>query len=302
MIITDNKQWFNNSTTTQGIAPLTVQDVIQQEFPRVAPTPVSMIELDAKVAKIDQAILKHKHFLEGLQNKEAPYASSINLSTEVAKTDQAILRHQNLLEGLQNAEAAYISSINLSNRDDSEAEVTSTNTDGRPIYTCRACKYSAINKTNFNIHLKAKKHSKNTKIWQMNKKLARAEASKYNPMEANVSAEKTRKKFMAFAQHVARAAAEAAEIRRNSLVNIHSKKAKAIQNKQSNKWKDLEQDPKWDIISNLLQNDIKRSNTYSINENNNYSYHRYGCNIISYESSRYPERKNTITGTMPTIY
>jgi succinyl-CoA synthetase beta subunit len=69
---------------------LTVQDVIQQEFPRVAPTPVSMIELDAKVAKNDQAILRHQNLLEGLQNTEAAYASSINLSAEVAKTDQAI--------------------------------------------------------------------------------------------------------------------------------------------------------------------------------------------------------------------
>ena len=81
----------------------------------------------------------------------------------------------------------------------------------------------------------------------MNKKLARAEASQYNPMEENVSAEK-RKKFMAFAQNVARAAAEAAEIRRNSLVNILSKKAKRIQKEQGNKWKDLEQDPKWNVI------------------------------------------------------
>ena len=222
-----NAQWSNaplcttpstvpvvySNTTTQGTAPLTVQNVIQQEFPMVAPTPVSMLELEA----------------------------------EVAKTDQAILRHQNLLEGLQNAEAAYASSINFSSKDDFEAKVISTNTEGRPIYTCRACKHSTINRTNFNIHLKAKKHSKNNKIWQMNKKLARAEASQYNPMEENVSAEK-RKKFMAFAQNVARAAAEAAEIRRNSLVNILSKKAKRIQKEQGNKWKDLEQDPKWNVI------------------------------------------------------
>ena len=83
------------------------------------------------------------------------------------------MRHQNLLEGLQNVEAAYVSSINLSNRDDFEAEVTSTNTDGRPIYTCRACKYSATHKTNFHNHLKAQKHSRNRNIWQMNKTFAR---------------------------------------------------------------------------------------------------------------------------------
>ena len=271
-ILFPNVQWSNappcttpstvpvvySSTATQGTAPLTVQEVIQQEFPRVAPTPVSMIEIDAKLAENDQIILRHKNLRTGLQSTKAAYASSINLAAEVAKTDQAILRHQTLLEGLQNAEAAYVESIDLSKTDDFEAEVTSTNTDGRPIYTCKACNHSTINKTNFNIHLKAQRHSKNNKIWQMNKKLARIEASKYNPIEANASAEKTRKIFMDFAQHVARAAAEAAEIRKNSLVNSHSKKAKAIQKEQSNKWKDLEQDPKWDVISNLLINNMEQ--------------------------------------------
>jgi hypothetical protein len=104
--------------------------------------------------------------------------------------------------------------------------------------------------------LKAQKHSRNRNIWQMNKTLARAEASQYNPMDKNVSTDKTRKKFMDFAQQVARAAAEAASIRRNFLVDIHSKKEKITQNKQSNKWENLEQDPKWKIVSNLLQNDM----------------------------------------------
>jgi hypothetical protein len=67
-----------------------VQEVIQQEFPRVAPTPVSMIEIDAKLAENDQIILRHRNLVAGLQNTEAAYASSINLSAEVAKTDQAI--------------------------------------------------------------------------------------------------------------------------------------------------------------------------------------------------------------------
>jgi hypothetical protein len=244
-----------SSTATQATPPLTVREEIQQEFPRVAPTPVSMIEIDAKLAENDQIILRHKNLRTGLQSTKAAYVSSMNLA-EVAKTDQAILRQQNLLEGLQNAEAAYLEFMDLSRTDNFEAEVTSTNTDGRHIYTCKACNHSTVNKTNFNMHFTAQRHSKNVKIWQINKKLARIEASKKNPIEINASAEKTRKKLMDFAQRVARTAAEAAEIRKNSLVKCRSKKATAVQTEQSEKWQDLEKDPKWDVISNLFINNM----------------------------------------------
>ena len=63
---------------------------------------------------------------------------------------------------------------------------------------------------------------------------------------------------MDFAQRIARTAAEAAEIRKKSLRECNSKKAKAVQTEQTEKWQDLEKDPKWDVISSLFINWIQQ--------------------------------------------
>ena len=59
---------------------------------------------------------------------------------------------------------------------------------------------------------------------------------------------------MDFAQRLARTAAEAAKIRKKSLRECNSQKAKAVQTEQTEKWQELEQDPKWKVISSLFSN------------------------------------------------
>ena len=98
-ILFPNAQWSNaplcptpstvpvvySSTATQATPPLTVREEIQQEFPRVAPTPVSMIEIDAKLAENDQIISRHKNLRTGLQSTKAAYSSSMSLAAEVSE-------------------------------------------------------------------------------------------------------------------------------------------------------------------------------------------------------------------------